>query len=102
MTRPEPWPRMVIPFPEMVTPDVQVQLPAGTTTVSPLEAELIAFCRSVGEHDPALIVAALAGRTLIAAITIASTDIHLTVFNENALTSGVALGCRDPMHLLLF
>jgi hypothetical protein len=37
---------MAIPFPEIVTPEVQVQVPAGIVTVLPSAAELIAACTS--------------------------------------------------------
>src|SRR5260370_29549887 len=67
----------------MESPPDQLHVPAGTITVLPGAAELMAFCTSVREHDAALIVAALAGCRLIATTTIvASTNIHLTVFNE--------------------
>jgi hypothetical protein len=43
---------------EVATPEAQVQEPPGTVTVSPLCAELIAFCTSACEQEAALIVAA--------------------------------------------
>jgi hypothetical protein len=54
-----PAPCKVIPFVlGMVTVVVQVQVPAGTTTVSPLFAEFIAVCTADEEQLEALIVAA--------------------------------------------
>jgi hypothetical protein len=52
---------------EIVTPEAQVELPAGTTTVSPAAAELTADCTSVGLPLEAVIVAAwLAGASAAA------------------------------------
>ena len=56
---PAPW--SVTAFPDTLTVEVQVQLPAGTTTVSPVEAELIAPCTFALEQEVALMTAPLAG-----------------------------------------
>jgi hypothetical protein len=47
----------------MLTAEVHVQVPAGTETVSPVEAELIADWTADDEHDVAAIVAARTGAT---------------------------------------
>ena len=47
-------------LPEIVTGEVHVQLPAGTVTVSPVEAEFIADCTADEEHEAAVIFAARA------------------------------------------
>ena len=60
MMRPEPAPCRMIPFPEIVTPDVQVHVPAGIRTVSPSAAELMALCTSEVLQDAALRVFARA------------------------------------------
>ena len=77
-------PEVELPAPIRDIPDsvivVQLHVPAGTVTVEPAGAELIAFCTSVWEHDAAFIVAALSGCTLIAARKIlASTNSHWKV-----------------------
>lgn len=60
--RPEPAPWTVIPFPEIVTPEVQVQVPVGIVTVSPVPAELMADCTSLELHVAAAMVLAFASR----------------------------------------
>ncbi len=60
--RPEPAPWTVIPFPEIVTPEVQVQVPEGIVTVSPVAAELMADCISPELHVLATMVLAFASR----------------------------------------
>jgi len=49
-------PVIVKDSPDMVTAEAQVQLPDGTTTVSPLDAALIAACTSLDEQEAELIV----------------------------------------------
>ena len=54
MIRPEPWPVTVIPFPDMVTPEAQVQVPAGMMTVSPSTVELMAVWTLLVEQEAAV------------------------------------------------
>lgn len=46
----------------MVTPELQVHVPAGMITVSPLAAELMALCTSFWKQDPAVCVCAIDAR----------------------------------------
>jgi len=59
-----PPPFTVIPFVlgTVTVPPPHEQVPPGTTTVSPLTAELTAFCTSVCEQEAAVMVLARAGR----------------------------------------
>src|SRR6266571_8228842 len=58
-----PPPSTVIPFPVTVTLDAHATTHGpGTRTVSPLDAELTAFCTSLCEQVAALMVVAWAGR----------------------------------------
>lgn len=53
---PAPDPLTVIPFPEIVTPEVQIQVPGGMITVSPSAAELMAACTALELQEAALTV----------------------------------------------
>jgi len=59
----DPAPVTVMPLPEIVTPVVQVQDPAGMVTVCPSVAVLMAVCTSDVLHDLALTVCALAAHS---------------------------------------
>lgn len=67
MILPEPWPIRVMVLPDMFTPAVHAQVPAGIVTVSPGAAELIAVCTAVAEQEVAAMVLASDGKTESAA-----------------------------------
>jgi hypothetical protein len=79
--RPEPAPCKVIPLPEIVTPEVQEQVPAGMITVSPCEAELMAACTSLllqVAAEPVLACTAVPER----ALNIAVNKTHFSILDD--------------------
>src|SRR5689334_3371575 len=64
---------------DIVTVVFQMQLPPGTSTMSSVAAELIAFCTSICEHDAAVIVLASAPK-LKNALKSRVTNAVLTMF----------------------
>jgi hypothetical protein len=70
-------------IPEIESPPDQLHVPAGTFTLSPGLAELIADCTADNEHDVALTVAASTNRTpTIAATATININVCMDVFER--------------------